>query len=75
MQQVDRCWLSPASLCISFTSVQCTALKLSWLLSGLHFTYPKDKQRAQEVKNKLIAAHDVEARGGPEELHQVYHHA
>lgn len=39
--------------------------------TGLHFTYPKDKQRAQEVKNKLIAAHDVEARGGPEELHQA----
>ena len=29
--------------------------------TGLHYTYPKDKQRAQEVKEKLLAEHDVEA--------------
>lgn len=39
--------------------------------SGLHFTYPKDKQHAQEVKDKLIAAHDVEANGGEPQVHQV----
>lgn len=39
--------------------------------TGLHFTYPKDKQRAQEVKEKLIAAHDLEVQGGDLEQHQV----
>ncbi len=42
--------------------------------SGLHFTYPKDKQRAQDVKDKLVAAHDVEAHGGSSQQHQVGHH-
>ena len=39
--------------------------------TGLHFTYPKDKQRAQEVKEKLLLAHDVEAHGGSHQQHQV----
>ncbi len=39
--------------------------------SGLHFTYPKDKQRAQDLKDKLVAAHDVEAHGGSSQQHQV----
>ena len=42
--------------------------------SGLHFTYPKDKQRAQDVKDKLVAAHDVEAHGGSSQQHQVSPH-
>lgn len=42
--------------------------------SGLHFTYPKDKQRAQDVKDKLVAAHDVEAHGGSSQQHQVGPH-
>ena len=39
--------------------------------AGLHFTYPRDKQRAQDTRDKLIAAHDVEAHGGSEQQHQV----
>ena len=42
-----------------------------FMCSGLHFTYPKDKQRAQDVKDKLVAAHDVEAHGGSSQQHQV----
>ncbi|DBA71660.1 TPA: hypothetical protein ACH3X2_001115 [Trebouxia sp. C0005] len=39
--------------------------------TGLHFTYPKDKQRAKDVKDKLVAAHDVEAHGGSSQQHQA----
>lgn len=39
--------------------------------TGLHFSYPKDKQRAQEVKEKLLAEHDVEAHGAHSQPNQV----
>ena len=42
-----------------------------WCVTGLHFTYPQDKQRAQDVKDKLVAAHDVEAHGGATRQHEV----
>ena len=41
------------------------------LATGLHYSYPKDKQRAQEVKEKLLAEHDVEAHGAHSQPHQV----
>lgn len=47
---------------------------MSMCASGLHFTYPKDKQHAQDVKDKLVAAHDVEAHGGSSQQHQVGPH-
>ena len=34
-------------------------------IAGLHFTYPKDKRRAQEVKAKLLASHQHGAEGAP----------
>lgn len=49
-----------------------TCLLTCWhCATGLHFTYPRDKQRAQEVKDKLIAAHDLEVHGGDAQQHQV----
>ena len=57
----------------------CCSVGMCWPLftdvlacaTGLHVTYPKDRQRAQEVKEKLLAEHDVEAHPAHPQPHQV----
>ena len=74
------CHLCSASLTTAFAASCCCVVMWAGLpclltsehcATGLHFTYPKDKQRAQEMKEKLLAAHELEIHGGDAQQHQV----